>query len=169
MSKQAKPDSVITPEGRAWADRDYPAIELTVSRADVARFAHASGEADPVHYDLDAARAAGHPDVLAPPMFCVALRVSTFALRPTSELEPDGWPSEDIPPLVTRRGMAGETKLTLHGEIYAGDTVTVSKRLIEMTEKQGRSGPLVLMTFEYRYESDRAGLVAVEIFTRILR
>lgn len=169
MSEQTNPDPVITPEGRAWADRDYPAIKLTVSRADIARFAHATRESDPIHYDLDAARAAGHPDVLAPPMFCVALRVSTFALRPISELEPDGWPTEDIPPLVTRRGMAGETRLTLHGDIYAGDEATVSKRLIEMTEKRGRSGPLVLLTFEYRYETDRTGLVAVEIFTRILR
>jgi acyl dehydratase len=168
MSEPEQGASIITAEARAWAERDHPSVEVTVSRADIMRFAYATGERDPIHFDLAAARAAGHRDLPAPPMFCVSLRISTFTLRPTDELEPDGWPSEDVPPLPTRRGMAGNTALTLHGDIYAGDQVRVGKRLTGMAEKHGRSGPLVLLTFEYRYETER-GLAAVELFTRILR
>ena len=34
-------------------------------------YAHAVGETNPLHLDLEAARAAGHADLVAPPMFAV--------------------------------------------------------------------------------------------------
>jgi hydroxyacyl-ACP dehydratase HTD2-like protein with hotdog domain len=64
--------------------------------------------------------------------------------------------------------MAGETELEGDGVFCAGDEVACHKRLAELTEKPGRSGPLLFLTFEYRY--DVAGRTVVrERFTRILR
>lgn len=49
------------------AGRDFPATAAyDVSRSQIAAFADAIGDADPVHHDVDAARAAGHADVVAP-------------------------------------------------------------------------------------------------------
>jgi acyl dehydratase len=42
-----------------------------VGREKIREYAHAVGETDPLHLDLDAARAAGHSDLVAPPMFAV--------------------------------------------------------------------------------------------------
>jgi acyl dehydratase len=161
--------SIVTAEARAWADRDYPVHEVDVSRTDIARFAHATGETAPVHFDPATAREAGFDDVVAPPMFYVTLRIGPYNLRPTSEFEPDGTPTDDVPPLPTRRGMAGETELRFDGSIVAGDTISVHKRLIELREKEARSGRLVFLDFEFRYVNQRGQTVVVESFTRILR
>jgi acyl dehydratase len=49
----------------------YPPVVYAVGREKVREYAHATGETDPLHLDPEAARAAGHRDVVAPPMFAV--------------------------------------------------------------------------------------------------
>ena len=46
-----------------------PTPPYDVSRSAIAAFATAIGSGDPVHFDPEAARTAGHPDVVAPPTF----------------------------------------------------------------------------------------------------
>jgi hydroxyacyl-ACP dehydratase HTD2-like protein with hotdog domain len=161
-------ESVITPEARAWAQREYPDVQVPITARDIAKFAHATGETDPIYFDAEAARQAGFADVVAPPMFYLLLRSEPYHLRPRAELNADGSAADDIPPLPLPRAMAGETQLTFDGRFVAGDVVTCSKRLVDMTEKQGRSGPLVLLHFEYCYSVD-GRTVVTERFTRIMR
>ncbi|HYJ70052.1 MAG TPA: MaoC family dehydratase N-terminal domain-containing protein [Nocardioidaceae bacterium] len=160
--------TLLTDATRQWADRTYPVHRVTVTVGDIRRFAYATGETDPIHFDRAAAQAAGFRDVVAPPMFYVFLRVLPNHLRPRSELEPDGSPSEDIPPVAIKGAMAGETELDVRSSFVAGDEVDCHKRLVDLTEKEGHSGPLLFLTFEHRY--DVAGETVVrERFTRILR
>jgi acyl dehydratase len=42
-----------------------------VGREKVREYASAVGETNPLHFEVEAARAAGYPDVVAPPMFAV--------------------------------------------------------------------------------------------------
>ena len=51
--------------------RSYPPVVYAVGREKVVEFARATGETNPLHLDVAAARAAGYPDVVAPPMFAV--------------------------------------------------------------------------------------------------
>ena len=54
--------------------RSYPPSAVyEVGREKIAEFATALGDADPVHRDPAAARAAGHADVIAPPTFAIVL------------------------------------------------------------------------------------------------
>jgi acyl dehydratase len=54
--------------------RSYPPSAVyEVGRAKIAEFATAIGDPSPVHRDPEAARAAGHPDVIAPPTFAIAV------------------------------------------------------------------------------------------------
>jgi acyl dehydratase len=160
---------VITEEARLWASRDYPSFDFEVTATDIAKFAHATGETNPIHFDKDAAVAAGYSDVVAPTLFTYVVRMHASALVPVDQLEPDGSPSADVPPLPTRRAMAGETSVVLGVPVLAGDTVTVVKRLAEMYEKEGRSGPLVFVEMEFTFTNQRGELVATENFTRIYR
>ncbi|MPZ59820.1 MAG: hypothetical protein GEU93_00715 [Propionibacteriales bacterium] len=161
-------NTLLTDATREWANRSYPVHYVAVTAGDIRRFAYATGETDPIHFDREAARAAGFPDVVAPPMFYVFLRVQPYHLRPRAELEPDGSPAEDIPPVAIKGAMAGETVLEIDGCFVAGDEVACHKSLLDATEKTGRSGPLLFLTFEYRYDvGDRT--VVLEKFTRILR
>jgi acyl dehydratase len=160
---------VITEEARRWADREYPRFEMKVTATDIAKFAHATGESNPIHFDRQAAVAAGYPDVVAPTLFTYVVRMHASALVPPDQLEPDGSPTADVPPLSTRRAMAGETSVVLGEPVVAGDTVTVEKRLAGMYEKEGRSGPLVFVEMEFTFSNQRGEMVARENFTRIYR
>jgi len=160
---------VITEEARRWADREYPPFEMMVTATDIAKFAHATGETNPIHFDKDAAAAAGYADVVAPTLFSYVVRMHASALVPPDQLELDGSPTADVPPLPTRRAMAGETSVVLGERVVAGDVISVRKRLSRMYEKQGRSGPLVFVEMEFTFTNQRGDLVSRENFTRIYR
>src|SRR5918992_569872 len=51
--------------------KTFPPAVYAVGREKVREYAHAVGETNPLHLDVEAARAAGHKDVVAPPMFAV--------------------------------------------------------------------------------------------------
>jgi len=158
---------VITDEARAWAERTYPDFDYPVTRIDIARFARATGETNPVHYDPTASIAAGHDDVVAPTMFPYVIRMHASSLD--GDLEHYGSPRGDVPPLPTKRAMAGETSISCGAPIVAGDVVTVSKRIADMYEKEGRSGPLVFVVMEFTFTNQRGEHVTTESFTRIYR
>jgi hydroxyacyl-ACP dehydratase HTD2-like protein with hotdog domain len=161
--------AVITEEARRWADREYPSLDFEVSATDIARFAHATGEIDPIHFDREAATAAGYPGLVAPTMFPYVIRMHVSALIPPSELQPDGSPTAEVPPLPTRRAMAGETSIEFGVRVIAGDVITVGKRVADIYEKEGRSGPLVFVQMEFTFTNQRGEMVARETFTRIYR
>jgi acyl dehydratase len=51
--------------------RVYPTQAYEVSREKIREFADAVGDANPVYRDAEAAKALGHPDVIAPPTFAM--------------------------------------------------------------------------------------------------
>lgn len=160
---------LLTDEARAWANEPFAPYEVTISATDIARFARAIGETDPIYYDAEAARAAGHRNVVAPAYFPYTIRMQAANLRDRSDLEPDGSSSEDVPPVETTRAMAGETKVEMGVRIAAGDTITLEKRILDLYEKSGRSGDLVFVVQEFRFTNQDGALVMREEFTRIYR
>jgi acyl dehydratase len=68
-------------EGRTFA----PGEPYEVSRVKIREFADAIGDLNPVFRDKDAAVAAGHPDVIAPPTFAI---VVSMASRATAMSDP---------------------------------------------------------------------------------
>src|SRR5438477_10068646 len=52
--------------GKTWGPAVY-----AVGREKIREYAAAVGETNPVHLDVEAARSAGYPDLVAPPMFAV--------------------------------------------------------------------------------------------------
>ena len=51
--------------------KTYPDTSYAVGREKIREYAHAVGETNPHYLNVEAARAAGHADVVAPPMFAV--------------------------------------------------------------------------------------------------
>jgi acyl dehydratase len=58
--------------------RSFPARDYVVGREKIREYARAVGETDPLYFDVDVARAAGHVDVVAPPMFAVVYAGAAF-------------------------------------------------------------------------------------------
>jgi acyl dehydratase len=57
---------------QSFVGRTYPATEpYLVSREKIREFAEAIGDPSPVYRSAEAARAVGHPEVIAPPTFLV--------------------------------------------------------------------------------------------------
>jgi acyl dehydratase len=59
------------PMSTAVVGKSYPALTYAVGREKIREYAFAVGETNPLHLNVDAARAAGYADVVAPPMFAV--------------------------------------------------------------------------------------------------
>jgi acyl dehydratase len=51
--------------------KQYPPTVYAVGREKIREYARAVGETNPLHLDVEAARAAGYADLVAPPMFAV--------------------------------------------------------------------------------------------------
>ncbi len=65
------------PLNQALKGKEYQQVSFEVKRDDVLRFCDAIGEENPVFRDADAARAAGHPEQLAPPTFITVMQIMT--------------------------------------------------------------------------------------------
>jgi acyl dehydratase len=109
---------------RALARPIAPVVAL-VERGRLRAFARATGDTDPLHYDVEAARAAGHPDVLVPPTFFFSL-----------ELEADpplGWLT-DLG--VDLRGVLhGEQSFVHHHDVHAGEEIECRRRVSDAYAK----------------------------------
>jgi acyl dehydratase len=118
---------------QATAYRFDPVV-VTTARERLAFFAKATGQRDPVYRDLDAAQAAGHPDVPIPPSFYFSLELE--------QPDPFGWLTALGVDL--RRVLHGEQSFTYHAMAYAGDSLTLRPRIVDVTVKKG--GVLELLT-----------------------
>ena len=92
----------MTVETAAIGKRFAP-LTYAVGREKIIEYARATGETNPVHLDLAAARAAGHADVVAPPMFAVVYQARSVAEAMFDpELKP--WDSAALFPIIEEAG-----------------------------------------------------------------
>ena len=128
-----------------------PSRPYLVGREKVREFALAVGEGAAVCTGLDAARAAGHPDLVAPPTFAVAF---TLPLMEAFLRDPAvGW---DYAHMVH-----GEQSFVLHRPLYAGDEVVTT---LHVDELRTRAGSLFLtLRAEVADTGDAPVLTAVSL------
>lgn len=115
------------------------AFDVLVERGRLRAFADATGDTDPVHSDVEAARAAGHPDVLASPTFLFSLELEAP--------DPMGYLAELGADL--RGILHGEQSFTYHSPVHAGDTISVRPRITQSHAKNERMDFVVKRT-EFR-------------------
>ncbi|HEX2297066.1 MAG TPA: MaoC family dehydratase N-terminal domain-containing protein [Pseudonocardiaceae bacterium] len=93
-----------------------PAGSYQVGREKIREFAEALGDDDALYRDAGAARAAGHPDVIAPPTFAIIL-----SMRAHTSLVDDPELGLDY-----SRVVHGEQSFTHHRPICAGDELAAT-------------------------------------------
>nr|WP_246326378.1 MaoC family dehydratase N-terminal domain-containing protein [Actinomycetospora corticicola] len=108
--------------GRTWPARTY-----RVGAEKVREFARAVGATDAVHTDVEAARVAGHADVVAPPTFPVV-----FTWEATREVVDDPALGLDFTRVVHR-----DQSFELHRPVVAGDVLTTVVTVAEIKELAG--------------------------------
>src|SRR5690606_29498384 len=113
---------------RELLGREYPSPEpYEVTRGKIREFAEAIGDANPVYTDPEAARKAGHPDVVAPPTFPIIL---SMAGAGQAVLDPEL--GLDFSMVVH-----GEQRFRYSRPVRAGDAVRSGTRMSGSTRAAG--------------------------------
>jgi acyl dehydratase len=135
--------------------KSYPPTTYAVGREKVKEYALAVGETNPLHLDHEAARKAGHADVVAPPMFCVVYSAPAMA------------------PVIFDPEVGMNFALMVHGGqefrwgplVVAGDEIRTTVTVKSITESDGRG----FYVFESVSRNQRDETVCVGTWTNIVR
>jgi acyl dehydratase len=141
---------------RDYVGHAFPASEpYEVSRVKIAEFADAIGDANPVYRDSAAAKAAGHPDVIAPPTFAIVI---SMAAAGTAMADPD---------LGLKYAMVvhGEQRFSYLRPLTAGDVVTAQPTITEIRDV-GRN---VMLTTSTEIRTVTGELVCTALSTLVER
>jgi acyl dehydratase len=112
-------------KGRVYPDT----APYLVGREKVREFARAVGSSDPLSLDVEAARAAGYADVVAPPTFAVVVQDLTLA-----QLLADESAGVDF-----SRVVHGDQRFTFSRPIVAGDLLTAAMTVTEVKTLGGNA------------------------------
>lgn len=136
---------------------------------DFQRYAVAVGDLNPIYFDDVAARAAGHPGIVAPPNFLTS--IIEWGLGPLeSEMREDGNHRNGIAQkligvapeqLQGLRMMGGGNEITFGKPVRPGDFVTLTRRLVETYERPSRMGALVFFVHENTYTDQNGEMLAI--------
>jgi acyl dehydratase len=107
--------------------KTYDPITYAVGREKIREYASAVGETNPLHHDLDAARAAGHRDLVAPPMFAVV------------------YASRSVGPAIFDPDVGINFAMMVHGAqefvwgplVIAGDEITTHNTVKDIADRGG--------------------------------
>lgn len=150
--------ALLTDEHMHWVGTSDPSVTVEVARRDIVKYATATEQREPKFLAGDE----------APPMFVFNL----FAEIPTIDtLREDGLQRRMQPGLrlPLKRMMAGGTNVELHRPIRPGDVLTATRTLVSLTEKQGRSGPLIFLEYRTEVVDAEGRAVMTDIQTGIAR
>lgn len=140
----------------ALIGREYPvSTPYEVGREKIRDFATAIGDHNPIYHDEAAARAAGHPDIIAPPTF-----LTTIGFKFGPQIVGD-------PELGLNYAMVvhGEQEFELSRPIRPGDRLVGKPKITSITAR-GRNE---FLTYEASIETEAGEKVAVARSTIVSR
>jgi acyl dehydratase len=135
--------------------KTYPPTIYAVGREKIREYAAAVGETNPLYFDVDAAKAAGYADVVAPPMFAVV-----FAAR-------------SVAPAIFDPEVGLNFAMMVHGSqefqwgplVVAGDEVTTTATVKDISERGG----MRFYVFKSDSDNQRGERVCTGTWTNIVR
>lgn len=112
----------------SFIGREYPPTPVyEVSREKIREFAEAIGDDSPLFRDVDAAKEAGYPDVIAPPTFAIIL-----SMRANDQIVNDPQLGLDY-----SRVVHGQQDFTHHRPIRAGDRLVTVASVADIKARAG--------------------------------
>ena len=135
--------------------KTYEPVRYAIGREKIREYARAVGETNPVHLDVDAARAAGYADVVAPPMFAVV------------------YSAPSVGPPIFDPDIELNFAMMVHGGqefvwgplVVAGDEVLTTTTVKDISERDGRG----YYVFESVSTNQRGEQVCRGTWTNIVR
>jgi len=135
--------------------KTYEPVVYAVGREKVREYAAAVGETNPIHFDVAAAQAAGHADVVAPPMFAVVYCAGSIV---QGMFDPDL--KIDFAKLVH-----GSQEFRWGPVVVAGNEITTTMTVKDISERGG----MAFYVFETKSISRSGAIVSTGTWTNIVR
>jgi acyl dehydratase len=142
----AENESLITDEMRGLVGEESEPVTYDIEAGLIRQFAQAIGDDNPLWQDESEARDARWAGITAPPTF---LRTC----------EPN--PNRDVS-IPVSRGLDAGSEWEYFLPVRPGDRITVTRRVTDFTQKEGRLGQMLLSTAEVRYVNQFGKLVATQ-------
>jgi acyl dehydratase len=133
----------------------FAPVTYAVGREKVREYARAVGETNPLHLDPEAARAAGHRDVVAPPMFATVY--TSPAIGPAF-FDPEVG-------MDFARMVHGAQDFVWGPLVVAGDEISTEVELTDVSERGGMG----FYVFESRSDNQDGERVCTGTWTCIVR
>jgi acyl dehydratase len=133
----------------------YEPTLYAVGREKIREYASAVGESNPLHLDVNAARAAGYADVVAPPMFAVVY--SARAVMP-GIFDPEV--GIDFP-----RMLHASQEFEWGPVVVAGDEILTTASVKDISERGG----MAFYVFETISDNQNGETVSTGTWTQIVR
>jgi acyl dehydratase len=135
--------------------KSYPPTTYAVGREKIREYAAAVGETNPLYFDVDAARAAGYADVVAPPMFAVV-----YGARAVGPAIVD----PDVGIDFARMLHAGQ-EFVWGPLVVAGDEITTTASVKDISERGGMN----FFVFETVSQNQNGDTVCTGTWSQIVR
>ena len=135
--------------------KTYAPVTYAVGREKVREYARAVGETNPLHLDPGAARAAGHRDVVAPPMFATVY--TSPAIGPAF-FDPEVG-------MDFARMVHGAQEFAWGPLVVAGDEITTEVVVADISDRGGMG----FYVFESRSDNQDGERVCTGTWTCIVR
>ncbi len=129
---------------KSFIGRETPEFPVEVEKGRIRQFAAAIMETNPVYFDEAAARAAGHPGLLAPPTFGFTLGI----------LHPQPFDFESMG-VRLERILHAEQTFVYSAPIYAGDIIRVRGQITDLFEKKAGTLQFIATTTIARNQHDQ--------------
>jgi len=130
----------------------FPPVTLPVEEGRLKFFAKTLGEKRSIYIDPEIAKKEGLPGILAPLTFPFLLELDSLEL-----LDLVNFLGEKIEKLLH-----GEENFVYHNPIYAGDKITVHKKISDIIDK--KDGALQFVIFDNKF-TNHEGLIVAETTT----
>ena len=118
--------------------KEYAPFTVTVERGKIKEFARAIGDVNPFYLDDRVGEASEWGDVIAPPTFPITFR---------DETADSGQFLHDLGVDISRL-LHGEQEFEHWKPIRPGETYLCRTRVVDISEKTGRSGPMAFVVRE---------------------
>ncbi|MSQ08863.1 MAG: MaoC family dehydratase [Dehalococcoidia bacterium] len=146
------PEPIITAEMLVFTGMDSMPVTYDVEKGAVAKFARAIGDLNPLYIDDLVARNSSYGGLIAPPTFLRSLIPGRYA-KPFPE------PFSYV--------LDGGSSYTFFAPVRVGDRITVTRRFVELFEKQGKLGTMLFRVQEIKYVNQHGEVAATQRTTTI--
>lgn len=145
---------------KSFIGKAFDPFTVEVDKSKIRELAQALGDDNPIFVDDEAAQRAGLPGIVAPPTYPTLFKM---------------WGEGGSSPHI--KAMGGNVLRLLHGEesyeyfglIRPGDVMTGQTKVVDITEKEGRSSTLDIVNLQTEYHNQHGKLVVVANTTIVIR